>query len=330
MAKSLKLLGLTLMAGLLTGCSPADWLNKTENQKENAIVEVAVEEKRENGEAIAIASSEEGFKRVDFSKAGGNFPFSAKCPASWQLGSAPEMNAAYLFDPNEKDGEKNPLLWISASQTPPENSANVIAYLTTAPSLHLSFTARADLPKEAIDSVLESVILHNAPESWQPPLNRPQERVTKKPFGLYVTPRRSPVQPEKFTGFHTGADWETFPEEANREVVVQAICGGPLRSKRIVPGYGGVALQDCLRGEVPYTILYGHLNIENLPVTGTYLAPGDTVGLLGQGGTTATGGERKHLHLGIIKGKSDRVEGYVQNKASLSAWQDPCQWVCGR
>jgi hypothetical protein len=34
------------------------------------------------------------------------------------------------------------------------------------------------------------------------------QRVTKKPFGLYVDPDNSPVQPEMFTGYHTGADAE--------------------------------------------------------------------------------------------------------------------------
>src|SRR5579871_4518385 len=34
------------------------------------------------------------------------------------------------------------------------------------------------------------------------------QRVTKKPFGIYVTPTDSPVQPERFTGYHTGADGE--------------------------------------------------------------------------------------------------------------------------
>src|SRR5947209_4518700 len=33
-------------------------------------------------------------------------------------------------------------------------------------------------------------------------------RVTKKPFGIYVNPANSPVQPERFSGYHTGADAE--------------------------------------------------------------------------------------------------------------------------
>jgi hypothetical protein len=30
----------------------------------------------------------------------------------------------------------------------------------------------------------------------------------KKPFGIYITPENSPVQPENFTGYHTGIDVE--------------------------------------------------------------------------------------------------------------------------
>src|SRR5579863_6635904 len=41
------------------------------------------------------------------------------------------------------------------------------------------------------------------------PISGGLSRVTKKPFGIYVTPQNSPVQPEKFTGFHTGIDFET-------------------------------------------------------------------------------------------------------------------------
>ena len=36
---------------------------------------------------------------------------------------------------------------------------------------------------------------------FQSPLDRAGERVTKKPFGKFVTPQNSPVQPEKFYGY---------------------------------------------------------------------------------------------------------------------------------
>src|SRR3989338_10346295 len=48
-----------------------------------------------------------------------------------------------------------------------------------------------------------------------PPLDNSSERVTKKPFGKYITPADSPVQPERFSGYHTGADFEVFSNEIN-------------------------------------------------------------------------------------------------------------------
>jgi hypothetical protein len=69
--------------------------------------------------------------------------------------------------------------------------------------------------------------------NFQPPLTRAAERVTKKPFGIYITPKTSPVQPEKFQGYHTGTDFEIFPEELNIDVTVRAVCNGKLVLKRI-------------------------------------------------------------------------------------------------
>ena len=33
-------------------------------------------------------------------------------------------------------------------------------------------------------------------------------RITKKPFGIFITTQNSPVQPERFSGYHTGVDVE--------------------------------------------------------------------------------------------------------------------------
>lgn len=40
------------------------------------------------------------------------------------------------------------------------------------------------------------------------PIAEFEKRITKKPFGIYITPQNSPVQPERFTGYHTGVDVE--------------------------------------------------------------------------------------------------------------------------
>ncbi|HSX24767.1 MAG TPA: hypothetical protein VLG69_02270, partial [Candidatus Andersenbacteria bacterium] len=65
-----------------------------------------------------------------------------------------------------------------------------------------------------------------------------KQRVTKKFFGTYVTPNNSPVQPEKFTGYHTGADAEYG--DVAEDVAVYAIADGTVLLARWASGYGGV------------------------------------------------------------------------------------------
>jgi hypothetical protein len=60
---------------------------------------------------------------------------------------------------------------------------------------------------------------------------------------------------------------------------------------------------------------------------GTYLAPGDRIGLLGASGSEETDGERKHLHLGIHRGRDFALAGYVPDASKLSAWIDPLPLV---
>jgi len=162
-----------------------------------------------------------------------------------------------------------------------------------------------------------------------PPLTRTNERVTKKPFGIFITPQTSPVSPEKFSGYHTGTDFEIFPDEESAEVEVKAVCGGKLIAKRTVTGYGGVAVESCeLNGE-PITVVYGHLKLASINFNvGEEVSAGDTLGILGRGYSAETGGERKHLHLGLHKGVVTNILGYVQNKSALSGWLDACQFVC--
>ncbi len=148
-------------------------------------------------------------------------------------------------------------------------------------------------------------------------------RITKKPFGIYVTPKNSPVQPEKFTGYHTGVDFETFSSEQDSDVPVNTICAGPLKLKKWATGYGGVAVQACKINGEDVTVIYGHLNIDTVSAqAGEQLAIGQHLAMLGKGYSTQTDGERKHLHLGIHKGTAINILGYVQNKADLSGWMD--------
>ena len=165
---------------------------------------------------------------------------------------------------------------------------------------------------------------------FQLPLDGAKERVTKKPFGIFMTPQNSPVQPEHFTGYHTGTDFEIFPEELNIDVQVKAVCSGKLLFKKYATGYGGVAVQACELEKQPITVVYGHLKPDSIKANvGDTLNASDALGILGKAYSSETGGERKHLHLGFHKGTAIDILGYVQNQAGLSGWLDPCRFVCG-
>jgi murein DD-endopeptidase MepM/ murein hydrolase activator NlpD len=156
------------------------------------------------------------------------------------------------------------------------------------------------------------------------PISNALSRVTKKTFGLYVSSGHSPVSPERFTGYHTGADFETTADEANIDVPIFAICDGKLLIKKYATGYGGVAVQSCTIDSSPVTIIYGHLRLSSIiPNAGDNLKAGDKLGVLGTGYTSETSGERKHLHLGIHKGSAVNILGYVQKQSDLSQWIDP-------
>ncbi len=154
------------------------------------------------------------------------------------------------------------------------------------------------------------------------PIARASERITKKPFGIYITPKNSPVQPERFSGFHTGTDFETFPEEASTNVPFSAICDGKIIDKRTATGYGGLLVQSCSFNHQPVTVVYGHVSLTSIVKNkGDNLTAGETIGNLGQP-PQETDGERKHLHLGIHKGMKEDIRGYVQKESELTAWMD--------
>ncbi|MBN2307307.1 peptidoglycan DD-metalloendopeptidase family protein [Candidatus Peregrinibacteria bacterium] len=162
------------------------------------------------------------------------------------------------------------------------------------------------------------------PEPLSPPLENAAKRVTKKPFGIKISPNDSPVSPERFSGYHTGTDFEILEGEEDKKVTVYAICSGPLALKRDLNGYGGVMVQQCYYGEQEITVVYGHLNLSSIDAeAGDMLEEGQKIGILGKGFSEETDGERKHLHLGIHRGKEVSFLGYVNSAGELSAWLDP-------
>lgn len=161
------------------------------------------------------------------------------------------------------------------------------------------------------------------------PLDKAGERVTKKPFGISITRENSPVKPEKFSGYHTGVDFEIFPDELEIDVNVRAVCDGRIIMKDRVNGYGGVLIQVCKIDNQEVSVLYGHLSLDSIEKRiGDNLSVNEQIGNLGKDKSVETDGERKHLHLGIHKGSNVNYAGYVSRKEDLNNWLDPCQYFC--
>ena len=160
------------------------------------------------------------------------------------------------------------------------------------------------------------------------PIKNALGRVTKKPFGIKVSPGNSPVSPEKFSGYHTGVDFETTPDEQNIAVPIYAICDGKLLLKKSATGYGGVLVESCKIDNRAVTIIYGHLKLTSIinKVNDT-LKAGQQIAILGKGYSVETAGERKHLHLGIHLGAAINLLGYVQTPQALKNWLDVINYL---
>lgn len=179
-----------------------------------------------------------------------------------------------------------------------------------------------------IPATSSPVSIPNPAPQLSEPITGGLNRVTKKTFGLYVSPGNSPVSPEKFTGFHTGIDFETTPEEQSIDVPIYAACDGKLLLKKYASGYGGVAAQSCVLNNQDVTLIYGHLRTSSIiPNIGDKLKAGQQIAVLGTGYSSETDGERKHLHFGIHQGATINILGYVQRQGDLSGWLDPTQYL---
>jgi murein DD-endopeptidase MepM/ murein hydrolase activator NlpD len=181
-----------------------------------------------------------------------------------------------------------------------------------------------------------TVAINSQPATNQPSTNQPTttskllestdgflQRITLKPFGIYITPATSPVQPERFTGYHTGADAE-YTDMQGKLVEVKAIAVGTVVLSRRVSGYGGVVVIKHDINSQQILTLYGHLDPSSLVAINTQVTAGQMIGKLGEGYTAATDYERKHLHLAMLKGKTVDLRGYVSTEKELqSGWYNP-------
>ena len=73
-------------------------------------------------------------------------------------------------------------------------------------------------------------------------------------------------------------------------------------------------------------VLYGHVSLDDADV-GAYIPPGRIIAKLGRDKSEETDGERKHLHLGIVKGTKVDLRGYMSDKAELDMWLDFGEFV---
>lgn len=164
-----------------------------------------------------------------------------------------------------------------------------------------------------------------APALHQPMDNAPN-RPTPLSFGLRVTPDpdENPIDPpERFTGYHAAVDYEVSADELEAEVPVYAVCGGRVMYSGFAEGYGGLVVHRCRIGGEDVTVLYGHLSLEGLPEERAVVRAGQRIGVLAPARSYESGGNRKHLHLGIHRGRSLDVRGYVQTEEELADYLDP-------
>lgn len=162
--------------------------------------------------------------------------------------------------------------------------------------------------------------------TYAAPLPNAYFRPTPLHFGMHVTPdpENNPIDPpERFEGYHAATDFEIFWGEANDEVPVYAICGGTIHYSGFAEGYGGLITEYCTMDGQDVTVIYGHLQLDSLVPSGTVVETGATLGILGAARSTDTDGNRKHLHLGIVKGHGGEVRGYVQDPKELELFLDP-------
>lgn len=166
----------------------------------------------------------------------------------------------------------------------------------------------------------------SANETLAWPLPDAENRPMLLTFGLYVTPdpEQNPIDPpERFTGFHAGLDFEIFEGEAESNIPVFAICSGKVLVSGATEGYGGLVTTQCRIQGKTATVLYGHLGLEYLPKVGSSVKAGERIAVLAAARSVASDGNRKHLHLGIHKGKALEYRGYVENEKELEDFIDP-------
>ena len=181
--------------------------------------------------------------------------------------------------------------------------------------------SKTSVTKQTENPIDTSVKVPSQVANLYEPVKDFKQRITKKPFGIFVTPTSSPIKPERFRGYHTGTDSEYG--DITTAVPVNAVQDGTVVYSGYVSGYGGVLILTGNINNQPVRFLHGHLNPSQLTPINTTVSANQQIGILGKGYSKETDFERKHLHFAIIKGTTNNFLGYVQNKNELSNWIDP-------
>lgn len=163
-------------------------------------------------------------------------------------------------------------------------------------------------------------------DAIQHPISKGSSRTTVLTYGLHVTPdsAENPISPpERFSGYHVATDFEVTKAELDADVPVFAMCSGKVVYSGFAEGYGGLLVHRCTISGEPVTVIYGHLLLSSLPGSGTKVVAGNQIALLGPARSHDTDRNRKHLHLGIHRGKSLDIRGYVQAESDIASFIDP-------
>ncbi len=223
------------------------------------------------------------------------------------------------------DIEKKPAVAAFANQPSWRSERHIVTDVRvsdTNPSVFYVIGKRPDLDDAVYRRFLESFKVNANQTSLIEPIDELRSRITKKPFGIFITSENSPVQPERFSGYHTGVDVE-YADKPDVDIPVRSIAPGRVVHSGRAAGYGGVLVISHQIGNETKLALYGHLDPSSLPKLGSEVSAGQQIGVLGEGGTAETDGERKHLHFGIIKGEAVTLKGYVQKEQDLAGWENP-------
>lgn len=160
------------------------------------------------------------------------------------------------------------------------------------------------------------------------------ERKIVNPFGRYFPPGGKHPDSEicpnsvNYVGYHTALDIETSASEVNANVPVLSIADGIIRQRSNISGYGGLVIIEYVLAGQYYTAYYGHLDLSTVKlVLGDKINAGERIGNLGAACTSDNGVTRKHLHLGLHKGKEIDIRGYVSSRDALSDWVDPINFL---